>query len=209
MKKHNQFIGLLLCFLFSTPLVQAQGGKTKANIQYQYGLPLGSFKSDLISEASPRGFSADILYHFSPKFALGGGFGFQDFFQKNPRDLYKLTDGSDISAVVTNTIQIIPLVAKGTYYPLADNQKALQPWVSLGLGASLVSYGQYLGQFGGKSASVHFAGQTGAGLKIAFGKQKQAGLLLGSAFNFNTYNKNDLKNLNTLQFSGGIQIPLK
>lgn len=209
MKKYPAFIAQILILLFCTPLLHAQYGETKANIQYQYGLPLGSFKSDLISEPSPRGFSLDILYHFSPKWAVGGGFGYQDFYEKHPRELYKLADGSDISAVVTNTIQLIPLVAKGMFYPLADNNMALQPWISLGLGANLVTEGQYLGQFGGRNSSIHFTGQAGGGFKMAIGRNKQAGIIVGGAYQFNPYNKNGISHLNTLQFSAGVQIPLR
>jgi hypothetical protein len=43
--------------------LNAQKGEVKMNLQYSYALPMGSFKSDVISNGSPRGVTGDILYN--------------------------------------------------------------------------------------------------------------------------------------------------
>ena len=57
------------------------------NIQYSYALPLGSFKNDVISNGSPRGFTGDILYGVSNKFAVGLGLASRTF-MKNIQEHY-------------------------------------------------------------------------------------------------------------------------
>src|SRR5215204_1144078 len=103
------------------PTYKTPKGEVKANLYYNYGLPLGTFKSDFIKNNSPRGFSADVLYWFKPQWGVGGSIGYQDYYQKNARDTYKLSDGSDISAVVSHSMQLIPVVAKAMYMFNAEN----------------------------------------------------------------------------------------
>lgn len=187
----------------------AQGGKVRINLNYDYSLPLGSFKNDFIKNGSPRGFNADIMYWASPKWAIGGGIGYQDFYQKYPRGMYKLGDGSDISAVVSNSMQLIPIMAKGMYSPLGGTESVVQPYLSAGAGINFINYSQYLGEFGGTEASGKFTAQAGAGIKIPIGKTRENGFLLGANYNYTPYNKNDIKNLNTVNFQAGFQFKLK
>ncbi|MBV9963461.1 MAG: hypothetical protein JO072_14550, partial [Parafilimonas sp.] len=49
-----KILPFVICILFVTH-VNAQKGEVKMNIQYNYAMPLGSFKSDVISNNSPRG----------------------------------------------------------------------------------------------------------------------------------------------------------
>ena len=197
----------LACIILNT--ANAQDGKVKINLNYDYSLPLGSFKNDYIKNGSPRGFNADILYWANPKWAIGGGIGYQDYYQKYPRGMYKLDDGSDISAVISNSMQLIPVMAKGVYSPLGGSASAVQPYLSAGAGINFVNYSQYLGEFGGTEATGKFTAQAGAGIKIPIGKSKENGFLLGASYNYTPYNKNDIKNLNTVNFQAGFQFKLK
>lgn len=186
-----------------------QKGDLKINLFYNYSIPVGSFKNDFIDKNSPRGFTADLLYWLHPQWGIGGSFGHQDYYQKLPRDHYKLPDGSDISAVVTNSMQIIPITARAMFHPWANKESLIQPYVTAGAGINLVSYSQYLGEFGGSATSAKFTAQGGAGLKIPFGKNKPSGFILGASYNFSPYNKNDISNLNTVNLQAGFQFRLK
>ncbi len=75
--------------------------------------------------------------------AVGFGTGFQDFYQKYPRQVYKAADGSDISAVVSNSVQTVPLLAKFRYY--FSPGKREQPFAGAGVGGDMVLYRQFLG----------------------------------------------------------------
>lgn len=195
---------------YSTYSAGSGAGDVKMNFYYLYGMPTGTFKSELVDNNSPRGFGADILYWFNPKWGVGGSFAYQDFYQKYPRDLYKLTDGSDISAVLSNSVQTLPIMAKAMFSPTADRGSIVQPYVSVGAGVNLVSYAQYLGEFTGTSETkAKFTAQAGAGVKIPFGKADRAGLLLGANYQFTPYNRNDISNLNTINLQAGLQFRLK
>src|SRR5689334_22858901 len=106
MKNVKIIFSLFLVVLFSA--AQAQKGETKFSISYNVALPMGDFQN-VVSSTSYRGFNGSILHGVSDKVSVGFASGFQDFYQKTDRQTYHFSDGSDISAVVTNTIQTIPL----------------------------------------------------------------------------------------------------
>ncbi len=200
---------LFAIFIFSAAQLQAQKGVVKLNLQYSYALPLGSFKNDVISEGSPRGFTGDILYGVSNKFAVGLGLGFQDFYQKYSRALYNTGDKEVTSAVLSNSVQIIPLLAKGEFYPLNGGKSFIQPYISAGAGLGISSFTQYLGEFGGTDNAGGFMFQGGAGVSIPFSKYSKAGLRLGANYNMVSYNKSGFSNFNNVSFQGGLFFPLK
>src|SRR5438067_10069189 len=97
MRFSRRFIVLAAIFIGLAAGAQ-QKRETQLNIQYNVGLPSGSFKN-AVTATSFNGLQASILYGLSNKFSLGLGTGFQDFYQKNSRQIYRLSDGSDLSAV--------------------------------------------------------------------------------------------------------------
>jgi hypothetical protein len=109
-----RILPFVVCILFVSQL-NAQRGEVKMNIQYSYALPVGSFKSDVVNNGSPRGVTGDILYNVNNKLSVGLGLGFQDFYQKYPRALYNTGDKEVTSAVLSNSVQIIPLLAKQSF----------------------------------------------------------------------------------------------
>src|ERR1700750_156124 len=134
----------IICILLVSH-VNAQKGEVKMNLQYNYALPLGSFKNNVISDGSPRGVTGDILYNVNDKFSLGLGLGFQDFYQKYPRTLYKTGDQETTSAVLSNSVQIMPVLAKAEFYPLGG-KRGIQPYINAGAGLGIASFTQYLGE---------------------------------------------------------------
>jgi opacity protein-like surface antigen len=203
--KNNKLFFLPVVFLLSAFAVKAQKGETKFNISYSAALPTGSFKN-VVSENSFRGFSAGVLHGVSENVSLGLVTGFQDFYQKYPRQLYKLSDGSDLSAVLTYSIQTIPVLAE-VKYNFTPNGK-IQPYAAIGAGGNLITYNQLFGEFGDKQAKIGFAARPEAGLQIPFGKGG-AGFSVGASYNIMPFKQDNLKNLNTIGLQAGFNIPMR
>ena len=204
--KRIQITILFLSITFSFSTLQAQQGKTQLGLHYSVGLPMGSFKDNL-SESSFRGFQAEVLYGITDRLSIGLGTGYQDFYQKNPRQLYKLTDGSDISAVLTHSIQTIPLLAQAKYQFVPG--AAVQPYVALGVGGNLVSFNELLGQFGGMDTKFRFAASREAGVYIPFRKMGESGVVLGASYHIMPFNQSSFSNLNFLGLHAGVRLPLR
>jgi len=209
MKNILKLLALVVAIPFASTVMAQDRGEATMHLNYSYGLPLGSFKNDIVGNNSPRGASGDIMFSLNKKFSLGIASGYQDFYQKYPRGTYKLNDGSDISAVISNSVQTVPILAKGMYKPLGDKYSFVQPYVSLGAGMNLVDFRQYLGEFGNSTNSVSFQAQAGAGIEIPFGRLSKSGFQIGAAYNYIPYTKNGYNNLNSLAIEAGVHFPLR
>lgn len=185
--------------------------KLKMELSYNISTPLGSFKNDYINKTSFRGAIGEISYTINPKFSLGLQSGYQNYYQKYGRQLYKLEGNQTVSAVLTNSMDIVPVLLRGTYYPMGGSASAIvQPYVSAGAGVNMVNYGQYLGEFGGIQSSSAFAAQAGAGIVIPFGKRvNQTGFKLGVTYNYSSYNRNDISKLNSAGINAGVVFSLR
>ena len=208
--KKNIIICMTIVSTLFTLSASAQQ-RLKMELGYNIASPLGSFKNDFINKTSFKGATGELSYAFSPKFQLGLHSGFQSYYQKYDRQQYKLEGNQTVSAVVTNTMEIVPVMLRGTFFPMAANTAAkIQPYVSAGAGVNMVNYGQYLGEFGGVEASTPFAAQAGAGIKIPFGNSyNQTAFKIGATYNYANYKRNELTNLNTVGFNAGVVFPLK
>lgn len=206
--KAIKILQVVLCILLVSQL-NAQRGTMKMNIQYSYALPVGNFKSDVISKSSPRGVTGDLLYNVSNKFSVGLGTGFQDFYQKYPRDLYKTGSNETTSAVLSNSVQVIPVLAKAEFYPLGGKKSFIQPYITAGAGLGLTTFTQYLGEFGGSNTSGNLMVQGGAGFLIPFNSLGTSGFRVGANYNMVSYNKDGLNNFNNVNLQAGIFFPLR
>jgi outer membrane protein W len=172
--------------------------KLKIEIGYNISAPLGSLKSNYISNTSLRGLMGEISYAINPKFSIGLHSGYQSYYQKYGREQYKTGPNETTSAVVTNTMEVLPLIIRGTYFPKGGSS-SIQPYVSAGAGVNMVNYSQYFGQFTDNQASIPVAAHAGAGILIPFGnKFNQSGFKLGATYNFSAYNKNNISNLSSV-----------
>lgn len=205
--KPFKILPFIVC-IFMVCSANAQKGQVKMNLQYSYALPLGGFKNDVISNGSPRGVTADLMYKINDKFSVGLGAGFQDFYQKYPRSLYKTGGQETTSAVLSNSIQVMPLLAKAEYYPL-NKRAPVQPFINAGAGLGISSFTQYLGEFGGTDYGAGFMLQGGAGIFIPFKKYSPTGLRFGANYNMVNYKRNGFSNFDNLNFQAGISFPLK
>jgi opacity protein-like surface antigen len=202
----KKIIFSLFAALVSFSALNAQKGKTRLNLAYNVGLPTGSFKGQL-DETSFRGFQGSVLYGLSNKLSIGLGSGFQDFYQKTPRQLYKLSDGSDVSAVRSNSIQTLPVLAQ-VKYAFAPGA-VVQPYAALGAGGNLITYSQLLGEFGNQQSKFGFAARPEAGIYIPFKKGSESGFTVGASYNVMPFTELGFKNLNNLGLHAGVSIPLR
>jgi hypothetical protein len=203
--KNKKIFFSLIVFLFSAFIVNAQKGETTFDISYNAAFPTSSFKN-IVSSNSFRGFNASILHGVSDKVSVGLGTGFQDFYQKYPRQLYKLSDGSDLSAVVTYSIQTIPILAEVKYNFTPG--RTIQPYAAIGAGANFIAYNRLFGEFGDKQAKIGFAARPELGLQIPFSKNG-AGFSIGASYNIMPFKQDDLKNLNNIGVHAGFNIPMR
>jgi len=210
MKKNLVIVITMVAGCLTAVSASAQN-RLKMELSYNISTPIGSFKNDFINKTSFNGGVGELSYTINPKFSLGLQSGFQSYYQKYDRQVYKLDGNQLVSAVVSNTMDIIPLVLRGTFQPLGEvDSKKIQPYVTAGAGINLVNYGQYLGEFGGTQSSAAFAAQGGAGIKIPFGNRyNQTAVKLGATYNYSSYNRNELSGLNTLGFQAGVVFALK
>ena len=203
MKNSRIIFCILFIALFS--FAEAQKGETKFSIGYNVALPMNDFKN-FVSSTSYRGFNASVLHGISDKVSAGLATGFQDYYQKNSRQLYHFSDGSDVSAVVTYTIQTIPILAevKYNFSPAAT----VQPYASIGVGGNMIAYNQMFGEFGDQQSKFGFAARPEAGLLIPF-KNKVSGFSIGASYSIMPFKEGDFKNLNSLGIHAGITVPLR
>ena len=197
---------LILIFLMAAGFSQAhaQKGFLSLDLNYSAGLPLGDFKNT-IDEHSLRGWNAAVLYGVTDQAYVGLVTGFQDFYKKTDRMIYKTSDGSDLSAVLTHSIQTIPILLAGRYH--FNNSSTIQPYAGLGLGANMVMYRQFLGEFGSSENKFKFAARPEAGVFIPF--RNGYGAQVGAAYNYVPYKRNNIENLNSLSIYAGVKIPMR
>ena len=200
--------GLFIAVLFAGLSAQAQyRGTTQAMLQYTVGVPMGSFKNT-VSDVSPRGFRAAVYFGINDNLALGGGAAYQDFYQKIPRQLYQLSDGGDLSAVRSYSIQTIPILfeSKWNFSP----GKTVQPYAGLGIGGNLISYNDYVGEFGlEQKTSFGFAARPHAGVYIPFRKHGESGLAVGASYSIMPFKTDEVSNLNHVSIHAGLTLPLR
>lgn len=200
----SMIAGALLVTLLPNE-TQAQQGVTKLNIGYNIASPLGSFK-DEVNKTSYRGWTANVLYGITDKISVGLGTGYQDFYQKYPRANYKLNDGGDVSAVVSNSIQVVPILATGQYNFIPNG--VVQPYAGVGVGGNLVFYRQFLGEFANSKTKFGFAVRPEAGVYIPFGKNSMTGITLNANYNYMPFNFNGVKQLSNWGGGIGVKFPL-
>ena len=184
---------------------QAQQSSLRLNVNYTMANPSGSLK-DYVEEASWRGWTANLLYGISDKLAVGLGLGFHDFYQKYPRAVYQLQEGGEISAVLTNSLQTIPVLATVQYKLVSEG--ALQPYIGAGIGGNFIIYNQYIGEFSNSQSNFDFAVRPEVGVYIPFGK-RDFGININGIYNYMPYNKNGLDNLNSWGVGAGVRFSLR
>lgn len=201
--KLMKFNIVLFSFLLLGLGAKSQQQTLKLDIAYKVAMPLGNFH-DLVNKTSFNGWSAALMYGITDQLSVGLGSGFQDFYQKFPRQVYHGA-GSDISAVITNSIQTIPLVLKGKYQ--FTQSGPVQPFAALGLGGSLVQYNKYYGQFSDSHSAFGFTAVPEVGVHIPV--NRNVGINVAAAYNYVPLKILDADGLSHASVQAGISIPLR
>ena len=207
MKKNIIISCLLVVSILFTQSLIAQKNPLTLELNYNYSMPLSGFKSDLVSNSSPRGFRGSIMYPFNNKIAAGVQFGFQDYYQKYARGTYHSGPSQDISAVISNSIQTTPIIVKAKYYPLTESY--VKPYISAGAGGNLVNFKQYFGEFGSTQTNFGFLAEAGVGVMVPFKKMSTSGFFIGGTYDYAPYNKNGYKDLNSINFQAGVNFEIR
>jgi hypothetical protein len=194
------------CMLMIATAGVAQQGTFSMNLQYSYAKPVGGF-NDFLGKSSARGWNVSVLYGIQEKAGIGLMIGFQDYYEAHPRKLYTTTDNSTISAVMINSIQTIPVLAKFQYRFITEG--IVQPFVSLGAGANLITYSQYLGEFPSTQNKVSWAARPEAGVQIPVGRNGETAITIGAAYNYMPAKIGDVENFNNLSVNAGIKFALR
>jgi opacity protein-like surface antigen len=196
---------ILIGFLLLNTTTLAQEGSLRLNMNYTVASPSGSFK-DYIEETSWRGWTANLLYGINDKISVGLGLGFHDFYQKYPRAVYDLQEGGEISAVLTNSLQTIPVLAS-IQYRFTPNA-AVQPYIGAGIGGNFIIYNQYIGEFSNATSDFGFAVRPEAGVYIPVGK-RDFGINLNGIYNYMPFSKHGLDNINSWGVGAGVRFNLR
>ncbi len=204
MKLKRYLLPIVLMLLIQTQ-VHSQEKRLNLTLNYAAGIPMGNFKT-ITNKTSLRGWDASLLYVVNSKLSLGLQTGFQDFYQKYPRQVLH-SAGSDLSAVVINSVQVSPIMAKVKYR--FTNSSFIEPFVALAAGGNLISYRKYYGEFPDNKSAFGFAAQPELGLFIPLSAGKQTGFNLSAGYNMMPFKYNDVNGLNNIVLKGGLSFYLR
>jgi opacity protein-like surface antigen len=200
MKSNLQSIWIML-LVFLPVFAHAQS--LKLNVNYAPSLPVGNFKN-VTDGFSWRGWEGNLFYETSSKLMVGIGIGSQAYYKKYPQSTYHFA-GSDITAVVNNSIELMPVMARVRY---AFGMKTIHPYVGVGAGINLIRYDTYYGEFVDYNHTTKFAAQPELGVAVPFGRNGKVGLDLAAGYNYMPFKNNDVDNLSNVSFKGGLSIRL-
>lgn len=200
--KHFSIIAVILLALSTGAHAQRD---LQFNINYNVNIPAGSFR-DLISNTAYKGFTAGLAYPITDQLRAGLSVGYNDYYQKYPRQTYSQGAGSDVSAVVSNSIQQIPLLVSVDYTLLKKG--FIRPYVGAGAGVNFISFDQYLGEFDNPGTSTHFAARGEAGIVIPLSSYSPTAIRIGGSYNYAPYNKYGIDNMSNWGIHAGISFGL-
>jgi hypothetical protein len=201
---------LIVCsagvIISATALAQRNQPFTLA-LNYNVAVPVSETFKDYVSKTSFRGFQGAILYRLDEQFRLGLQVTFNDFYEKYGRQVYKTSDGADISAVLSNTLQSLPVLVKGEYS--FGKPAGIRPYIGLGAGINFVNFDQYYGEFQYSKYSTKAAFSGDLGVLIPFSSGSNYGARVSTSYNLTPFNEEGIKNITTWNVQAGIVVPLR
>jgi len=203
-KRSALFIAIIMTA--ATSLAQQQ--RVKMALSYNVATPVSESLRDYVSKTSLRGVQGSVLYSLNDNIRVGLQVSYNDFYQKFGRQVYKFSDGTDISAVLSNTMQNIPVLIKGEY-DLTKDDSWVRPYVGLGVGVNIIHHDQFLGEFENGKYYTKAAFSGDLGLLIPLSKTSQSSFRLSTSYNFSPFNEAGIKNIDTWNVQAGIAFPLK
>jgi hypothetical protein len=174
----------------------------RATVFYGVGLPMGS-QQNYMDKVGNRNFAVAIEAMFPGRFSVGARIGQQFVSERLPRQVYSLDDGSEISAVQTRTLNIVPLLAIGSVY-LNNINSVFRPYFQMGAGGAYVDYAKYYGTLTDQKNGIRGALAPAIGAKFQFGKGNNLGGEIQAQYQHVFFNYNELKNSRNLLLSVGL-----
>ena len=197
------FIGTLILMACGTARAQHE---LQVSLDYNVNIPTGAFK-DFVTHPAYKGFTAGLAYPLNDQLSVGLSFGYNDYYQKYPRQVYADGHGSDISAVVSNSIQQLPLLVTANY--TLSKKGVIRPYVGAGAGLNFVDFDQYLGEFDDPHSRTKLALRGEAGILIPLSSYSSTAIKIGGSYNYAPFNSYGVSNLDTWGVQAGIRFPLK
>lgn len=190
--------------LLACPTLHAQD-QLEISGGYNVNIPTGSFK-DYITHPAYKGFTVGLAYPVNDQLRVGLSFGYNDFYQKYPRQVYDDGKGNAISAVVSNSVQQLPLLLTANYTLVKKG--FIRPYVGAGAGVNFVTFDQYLGEFDDPHTRAKWALKGEAGFYIPLSSYSSTAIKIGGSYNYMPYNSDGVKNLDTWGIEAGIRFPI-
>lgn len=203
MKSLKQWILLLVAFLGAQSAFAQVRSPLSIDAEYSIGQPLGSLK-DYTNKTSFRGWRIGLQYQLNDQLAVGLRSGYQEFYQRLPRAVYH-TDGGDVSAVQTRTLQVTPILAT-IQYQLVKPDRPVIPYIGLGVGAASFDYNKYYGEFSDGNNNWNFAVSPEVGINIPFGKGSPVLFNASIQYTYSPYNWQDINGYHVVQANLGLRI---
>ena len=176
------------------------------DLNYNINFPSGNSFRSLVSQPGYKGFTADFAYPFTSRFRAGLAIGYNDYYQKYPRQVYPNGPGSDISAVITNSIQQTPLLVTADYTFL--DKGMIRPYAGVGAGANFITFDQYAGEFDNPVNYTKFALRGEAGVLIPLSRSSPTAIRVGGSYNYAPLKEQGITNLNNWGVHAGIRVGL-
>ena len=193
-----------IILLISCPALHAQD-QLQVTAGYNINVPAGSFR-DYVTHPAYKGFNVGLAYPINPQLSVGLSFGYNDYYQKYPRQTYDDGKGSTISAVVSNSVQQIPLLLTANYTLVKKG--FIRPYIGAGGGVNFVTFDQYLGEFNDPQTKTKWALKGEAGFYIPLSSYSSTAIKVGGSYNYSPYNSDGVKNLDTWGIEAGIRFPV-
>jgi opacity protein-like surface antigen len=205
MRPLSRFIVLTILAGCSCFTVAAQNS-AEFNIGYGVNVPLGFFRNYTTNVAA-KGFTAGFAYPVTDQLRIGLSVEYNDYYQKFPREVYPQSDGSAISAVVSNSIQQLPVMLTANYTLIKGGH--ILPFVGAGAGVNFISYDQYLGEFDDPTSKVKWVLQGSAGVWIPLSKYSPTAIKVAANYNYAPFDFYGKNNLNSLGIQAGIRFAIR
>jgi opacity protein-like surface antigen len=185
MRSLIKYFAIVSLVLISFDQAKAQNG-LQMNIGYEMNFPSGSFRN-YIKDPAFKGFTAGLAYPINDQLNLGLSVGYNDYYQKYSRQVYQQGKGSDISAVVSNSIQQIPIMISADYTLLRKG--IIRPYIGAGGGMNLISFDQYLGEFDNPQSKVKPTVMGEVGFYVPLSKYAPTAIKIGAGYQYAPFDK--------------------
>src|SRR5258708_11876734 len=171
-------------------------GESQFYLNWASGIPVGT---NFLSEYSPRGFNFGYSRFISENTALGTDFGWNNYYEYQPRKTYQLPDGAATTDFY-KYLYTVPMTLTVTQY-FGDGKMAM-PYAKLGLGAQYSEQNLYYNVYETTNDNWGFVAIPEVGALIRFGKYSPWTAMVAVRYQFSTNSAPNfnITNVQTLNF---------